>query len=116
MGESTATKSNSPTKDKAMTIRALEKIVKGQGEAIMALKGIIDSNAYGDRLAAIEKSITEAISIPAQMVEPEGVDRIANLEACLAKMAHYTGAQKVLDEFGIARWEITKESMGKRKG
>lgn len=42
--------------------------------------------------------------------------RITNLENCIAKMAHFTGTNRVLDEFGIPRWEVTQESMRKRKG
>lgn len=49
--------------------------------------------------------------------EQEGMtdsERITNLERCLSKMAHFTGTNRVLDEFNIPRWEVTKESM--RKG
>jgi hypothetical protein len=42
--------------------------------------------------------------------------RVTNLENCLSKMAHFTGTNRVLDEFGIPRWEVTQESMRKRKG
>lgn len=42
--------------------------------------------------------------------------RLLNMERCLSKLAHYTGTNRVLDEFGIPRWEVTRESMSKVKG
>ena len=39
--------------------------------------------------------------------------RIERLEACLAKIAHYSGSQRIIDEFGIDRWEISKADMSK---
>ena len=42
--------------------------------------------------------------------------RITNLENCLAKMAHFSGSERVLDEFDIERWTVTKESMQKFRG
>ena len=38
-----------------------------------------------------------------------------NLKRCLAKMAHFTGQQRVLDEFDIPRWEIQQKDMKKYK-
>lgn len=42
-------------------------------------------------------------------------ERIVNMEKCLSKMAHMTGQQRVLDEFGIDRWELQKKDMSKFK-
>lgn len=41
--------------------------------------------------------------------------RINNLEACIAKMAHYNGGnnQKICREFGIELWTPDKKSMSK---
>jgi len=36
---------------------------------------------------------------------------IDNLTACLAKMAHFSGNQRILDEFGLERWEPGKKDM-----
>lgn len=37
--------------------------------------------------------------------------RVDALEQCLAKVCHYTGSERVLDEFGIPRWEVKKRDM-----
>ena len=39
--------------------------------------------------------------------------RVENLEQCLAKVCHYTGTEKVLDEFGIGRYEVKRVDMTK---
>ena len=143
MGESTGTQGNSSTKAKpgtksgAMTIKALEKIVADQGEAIEKLVAEL-IGPITERLGALGTvatltSIDEATGeLTVRVVELEemyrglaekeyGESPVAaltkeadNLKACLSKMAHYTGGNRILDEFGIPRWEVTKESM--RKG
>lgn len=40
---------------------------------------------------------------------------IENLKQCVAKMAHYSGQERVLDEFGIERWTPGKNDMRKYK-
>ena len=34
-----------------------------------------------------------------------------NLTACIAKIAHFSGNQRILDEFGIERWNPEKKDM-----
>jgi len=34
-----------------------------------------------------------------------------NLKECVAKIAHFSGNQRVLDEFGIERWTPGKKDM-----
>ena len=43
-------------------------------------------------------------------------EQILNLQYCISKMAHYSGANRVLDEFEIPRWEPSKKDMTKYKG
>jgi hypothetical protein len=42
-------------------------------------------------------------------------DEIERLKGCLAKMAHMTGQQRVLDEFGIPRYNLDDKDMKKYK-
>lgn len=42
--------------------------------------------------------------------------RIKNLEDCIAKMAHMTGQERVINEFGIEKWTPSKNDMKKFKG
>lgn len=62
---------------------------------------------------------------PAKKQEPEqfesmalkpAMDRIERLERVIAKMAHYSGASRILDEYGIDRWVPGKDDMRKYKG
>jgi hypothetical protein len=39
--------------------------------------------------------------------------RIENLTSCVAKMAHFSGNQRIMDEFKIPRWEPGKKDMSK---
>lgn len=38
---------------------------------------------------------------------------IDNLTACIAKMAHFSGNQRILDEFKIERWTPGKKDMSR---
>lgn len=40
---------------------------------------------------------------------------LANLTLCLSKMAHFSGQERILDEFKIDRWKPGKKDMGKYK-
>ncbi len=42
-------------------------------------------------------------------------ERVEKLELCVAKMAHYSGQERVLDEFGIERWTPGRNDMRKYK-
>jgi hypothetical protein len=54
---------------------------------------------------------------PAQKVDTqELLERIANLEACIAKIATLAGSANYLSEFGLKRWEPSKSDMTKYKG
>ena len=38
-------------------------------------------------------------------------DKLWRLERCLAKVCHYTGSERLLDEFGIERWKPGTKDM-----
>lgn len=42
--------------------------------------------------------------------------RVENLERCVAKLAHYSGTEKLLREFGIERWTPDKDDMRRFRG
>lgn len=58
-----------------------------------------------EALEAAGKGVTTDISQEATLL-----NRIDNLEKCLAKMAHYNGGnnQRILKEFGIELYTLTK--------
>lgn len=43
------------------------------------------------------------------------VQKVDKLEACVAKLAHYSGGNRILDEHSISRWEPQKQDMSKYK-
>ena len=47
---------------------------------------------------------------------PTAMERVQNLEACIAKMAHYNGSQSILLEFGIPKWNPEAKDMRKYRG
>lgn len=40
---------------------------------------------------------------------------VERLEACIAKLAHFSGAQRITDEFNVKRWEPGKKDMSRWK-
>lgn len=40
---------------------------------------------------------------------------VDSLKACIAKIAHFSGNQRILDEFGIERWTPEQKDMHKFK-
>lgn len=43
-------------------------------------------------------------------------NEIERIKECLAKVCHFVGHEKILDEFGIERWKPEAQDMRKYRG
>ena len=54
-------------------------------------------------------------STDSETPDPGKLDKLGRLEACIAKMAHYSGTERIILEFGLKKYDVTKDDMKKYK-